>query len=784
MDDAEAMASFSEPVRHWFADAFGAPTAVQGEAWKAIARGENAFVIAPTGSGKTLAAFLWAIDALMGEKARVAETGEKWVRGVRVLYVSPLKALGADVDRNLQGPLSAISELAAVESARRGAKAPEIRTAMRTGDTPADERRKIARNPPDILITTPESLYLMLTSSAREALRTVETVIVDEVHALAGDKRGAHLSLSLERLDDLLEAPAQRIGLSATVRPREEVARFLGGVRPVTVVATEALPSLDLSVRVPVRDMTAVPAFGGFAGAGDGTRQRGAGPRRAPIENAWKSDRALRAVMAEGASPAPHPDSRLGSSSIWPHIEAAILDEVLAHKSTIVFVNSRGLCEKLTARLNELYAKRLGLDAPHSEVAGFWAAAGSGDATAFGDDAVRGVPTGADAMRGAPGTAFRSDIGSTTKLVTEPAVVIAKAHHGSVSKEKRLQVERELKAGELPCVVATSSLELGIDMGSIDLVLQVAAPPSVASGLQRVGRANHQVGGRSQGIIFPRTRVEVIDAAVMAEGMEAGAIESTRLVRNALDVLAQQTVAAVAMAPDGLPADEWLACVRRSACYADLGRRSFEGVLDMLAGRYGSGEVAEFAPRILWDRETGLLTPRPGSQRLAVTAAGTIPDRGMFSVVLPEGDARQGRRRVGELDEEMVMESRVGDIIALGTSTWRIKEIGADRVIVEAAPGRAARLPFWHGEAIGRPYETGRARGALVRALDGGIARAAERDEAPEARSGKNAMTPALRDRRAGRGRPAQLGGSHRGAARLYRGGAHGSAARGGGMPR
>lgn len=738
---------FSNSVRHWFADAFGAPTAVQAEAWQAIARGENALVIAPTGSGKTLAAFLWAIDALMGEKARVAEAGEKWVRGVRVLYVSPLKALGADVDRNLQGPLSAISELAAVESARRGAKAPEIRTAMRTGDTPADERRKIARNPPDILITTPESLYLMLTSAAREALRTVETVIVDEVHALAGDKRGAHLSLSLERLDDLLEAPAQRIGLSATVRPRDEVARFLGGAHPVTVVATEAPPSLDLSVRVPVRDMTAVPAFGGFAGAGDGARQRGAGPRRAPIENAWKSDRALRAVMAEGPSPAPHPDSRLGSSSIWPHIEAAILDEVLAHKSTIVFVNSRGLCEKLTARLNELYAKRLGLDAPHSEVAGFWAAAGSGEATAFGDDAVRGVPTGSDAMRGAPGASFRSDIGSTTALVTEPAVVIAKAHHGSVSKEKRLQVERELKAGELPCVVATSSLELGIDMGSIDLVLQVAAPPSVASGLQRVGRANHQVGGRSQGVIFPRTRVEVIDAAVMAEGMEAGAIESTRLVRNALDVLAQQTVATVAMAPDGLPADDWLACVRRSACYADLGRRSFEGVLDMLAGRYGSGEVAEFAPRILWDRETGLLTPRPGSQRLAVTAAGTIPDRGMFSVVLPEGDARQGRRRVGELDEEMVMESRVGDIIALGTSTWRIKEIGADRVIVEAAPGRAARLPFWHGEAIGRPYEMGRARGALVRALDGGIARAAERDEALVEHVEEDAMAPALRDR-------------------------------------
>lgn len=735
MSGRDGLALFSEPVRQWFSGAFGTPTAVQAEAWETIARGENALVIAPTGSGKTLAAFLWAIDALMAEKARVAEAGEKWARGVRVLYVSPLKALGADVDRNLQGPLAAISELAAVEGARRGAKAPEIRTAMRTGDTPADERRKIVRNPPDILITTPESLYLMLTSSAREALRTVETVIVDEVHALAGDKRGAHLSLSLERLDDLLEVPAQRIGLSATVRPREEVARFLGGARLVTVVAAEAPPSLDLAVRVPVRDMTAVPAFGGFAGVGDGTRQRGGGPRRAPVEDAWKSDRALRAVMAEGASTPPHPDSRLGSSSIWPHIEAAILDEVLAHKSTIVFVNSRGLCEKLTARLNELYAKRLGLDAPHAEVAGFWAAAGSGNAD------VRGVPTGADAMRGAPGASFRSDIGSTTALVTEPAVVIAKAHHGSVSKEKRLQVERELKAGELPCVVATSSLELGIDMGSIDLVLQVAAPPSVASGLQRVGRANHQVGGRSQGVIFPRTRVEVIDAAVMAEGMEAGAIESTRLVRNALDVLAQQTVAAVAMAPEGLSADDWLACVRRSACYADLGRRSFEGVLDMLAGRYGSGEVAEFAPRILWDRETGVLTPRPGSQRLAVTAAGTIPDRGMFSVVLPEGDARQGRRRVGELDEEMVMESRVGDIIALGTSTWRIKEIGADRVIVEAAPGRAARLPFWHGEAIGRPYETGCARGALVRALDGGISRAADQDDA------EGAMAPALRER-------------------------------------
>ncbi len=735
----EAMASFSEPVRTWFADTFGAPTAVQARAWEAIARGENALVIAPTGSGKTLAAFLWAIDGLMGQKAAAAARGEKWPRGVRVLYVSPLKALGADVDRNLQGPLTAISALVAAEAARDGAKAPEVRTAMRTGDTTAEERRKIARNPPDILITTPESLYLMLTSQACEVLRTVETVIVDEVHALAGDKRGAHLSLSLERLDDILERPAQRIGLSATVRPRDEIARFLGGAHPVTVVATEAPPSLDLSVRVPVRDMTAVPTYDGFKGAGDGPVHIGSAPRRAAIETAWKSDRALRAAMAEGPAPAAHPDSRVGMASIWPHIEAAILDEVLAHTSTIVFVNSRGLCERLTARLNELYAKRLGLDGPRSEVVGYWSATGSAGAEGEGSapaPSVRGIPTGVDAMVTAPGSGFRSDIGSTTALVTTPSVVIAKAHHGSVSKEKRLQVERELKAGELPCVVATSSLELGIDMGSIDLVLQVAAPPSVASGLQRVGRANHQVGGRSQGIIYPRTRVEVLDAAVMAEGMAAGAIESTHMVRNALDVLAQQTVAAVAMAPDGLSVDAWLATVRRSACYTDLGRRSFEGVLDMLAGRYGSGEIAEFAPRILWDRETGLLKPRPGSQRLAVTSAGTIPDRGMFSVVLPEGDGRQGRRRVGELDEEMVMESRVGDIIALGTSTWRIQEISADRVIVEAAPGRAARLPFWHGEAIGRPYETGRARGALVRAAEGALVRTGEAPEGASSSGG------------------------------------------------
>ena len=715
-----ALDRFSEAVRDWFLEAFPGPTPVQEQAWEAIEDGENALVIAPTGSGKTLAAFLFAIDALMREKAgegrRERSSAEaaapaKPAKGVRVLYVSPLKALGADVERNMQAPLAGIAARLAAE----GAKAPSVRTGMRTGDTTPDQRRSLLRNPPDILITTPESLYLMLTSQARETLRTVETVIVDEVHALAGNKRGAHLALSLERLDDLLEQPAQRVGLSATVRPREEVARFLGGPHPVSVIAAEGRLDLDVRVVVPVRDMTAIPTFPGADahGAGGARGGRVGGPRRVPAEEAWKSDRALRAHLAGSSTKGATPDSRAGSSSIWPLIEASILDEVLAHRTTIVFVNSRGLCEKLTARLNELYAKREGLLAP-------------GNA----DD-------GASSH-------IRSDLGSTSELAQGAPEIIAKAHHGSVSKEKRLQVERELKSGELPCVVATSSLELGIDMGSIDLVLQVAAPPSVASGLQRIGRANHQVGGRSAGSIYPRTRTEIIDAAVVAEGMRAGSIEATALVRNPLDVLAQQTVAAVAMG--GATADGWYETVRRAAPFSELPRRAFDSVLDMLSGRYASADLAEFAPRIVWDRESGALTPRPSAQRLAVTAAGTIPDRGMFSVVLPEGDGNEGRRRVGELDEEMVYESRVGDIIALGTSSWRISEITRDRVIVEPAPGRSARLPFWHGEGVGRPAETGRARGAFLRALAAGVddEPAGEADLLADAAS---RLDPALRER-------------------------------------
>ncbi|MEQ3363152.1 DNA glycosylase AlkZ-like family protein [Raoultibacter massiliensis] len=747
--NASVLARFSDGVRGWFLDTFPAPTPLQERAWEVVARKENALVIAPTGSGKTLAAFLFAIDALMRERAAFPEVGagggtgaeggaefeeaardaaadavakpEKAaggkraksaslpVKGVRVLYVSPLKALGADVERNLQEPLAGIAQ----RIAQAGAAMPSVRTGMRTGDTTPEERRALVRNPPDILITTPESLYLMLTSKARETLRTVDTVIVDEVHAMAGDKRGAHLALSLERLDSLLENPAQRIGLSATVRPPEEIARFLGGVRPVSIVASQDRPDMDVRVSVPVQDMTAVPSFSGFepdklVSSAAESRRTGGGPRRAPAEQAWKSDRALRAVMDGRAPKAATPDSRVGSSSIWPYVEAAILDEVLAHRTTIVFVNSRGLCEKLTSRLNELYAKRKG---------------------AF--------PEGGEAVA----SGIRSGMGATTDLAQATAEVIAKAHHGSVSKERRQQVERELKAGELPCVVATSSLELGIDMGSIDLVLQVAPPPSVASGLQRIGRANHQVGGRSEGIVYPRTRTEVIDAAVVSEGMSAGAIEKTTVVKNPLDVLAQQTVAAVSM--EDVSPDEWYATVCRCAPFSDLPRRAFDAVLGMLSGAYSSAELADFSPRIIWDRERNLLIARPGSQRQAVTAAGTIPDRGMFSVVLPEADAKAGRRRVGELDEEMVYESRVGDIIALGTSTWRIREITRDRVIVEPAPGRSARLPFWHGEGIGRPAETGRAKGAFVRAVASALD-APDEDEGDDAEGVCGGVEPGM----------------------------------------
>src|SRR6185437_12166653 len=531
---------------------------------------------------------------------------------------------------------------------RLGLPEPSITVGMRTGDTPAEERRAFNRTPPDILVTTPESLFLLLTSQARESLRGVETVILDEIHAVAGGKRGSHLALSLERLDALLHEPAQRIGLSATVRPVDEVAAFLGGDRPVSVVQPGSARQLQMRIVVPVEDMSSL-ATQGTPGERDG-------------------------------------GARIGS--IWPHVEASILDNVLRHRSTIVFANSRGVAEKLTARLNELHAGRSGEDG-----------------------AIRGDS--------GSGLAYGSFTGSTVNRVSAAPALIARAHHGSVSKEQRGEIEQALKSGALRCVVATSSLELGIDMGLVDLVIQVAAPPSVASALQRVGRAGHQVGGMSRGLVYPRTRRDLIDAAVVVDSMLAGRIEAIAPPRNPLDVLAQQTVAAVAMEP--WQADAWYARVRRAAPYRSLPRSAFDAVLDMLSGRYPSEDFAGFRPRLVWNRQSGELSARPGAKQLAVTSGGTIPDRGMYSVVLPEGEERAGSRRVGELDEEMVHESRVNDVITLGATSWRIDQITHDQVVVTPAPGRSARLPFWRGEGVGRPAELGQAIGAFLAALEAHI---------------------------------------------------------------
>jgi ATP-dependent Lhr-like helicase len=638
---------FSEATRAWFGDAFAGPTPAQAEAWAAIGRGENTLVIAPTGSGKTLAAFLWAIDKLATEPVP-ADPRQR----CRVLYISPLKALAVDIERNLRSPLAGVGQAAR----RLGLAEPDIRVGVRTGDTAADERRKLASQPPDILITTPESLFLLLTSQARETLRNVETVIIDEVHALAGGKRGAHLALSLERLDALREetreeaaerGPAQRIGLSATVRPPEEVAAFLGGSRPVTIAAPPSDKRLDLQIVVPVEDM-------------------------ADLET------------AAGAPDDEHPDDPVRRRSIWPHVEERVLDEIEAHRSTIVFANSRRLAERLCARLNELAAERA------EERAG---------------------------SNGAPPRSPAEVMAQSGGTQGAPAEV-ARAHHGSVSRQERSQIEEALKAGRLPAVVATSSLELGIDMGAVDLVIQVEAPPSVASGLQRTGRAGHNVGDISRGLIFPKYQGDLVQATVVARRMLDGAIEALRMPRNPLDVLAQQIVAMTAM-------DDWEIgrleqTVRRAAPFASLTRPVLEAVLDMLAGRYPSEEFAGLRARLVWDRTTGMLHGRPGGQRLAVTNGGTIPDRGLFGVFLAGGQRdRSGRhsRRVGELDEEMVYESRVGDVFVLGASSWRIEDITADQVLVSPAPGQPGRLPFWHGDTPGRQAELGRAIGEYCREL-------------------------------------------------------------------
>ncbi len=622
---ADALTRFSEPTRTWFAAAFAEPTPAQVGAWEAIGAGRHALVVAPTGSGKTLSAFLWSLDRLLTTERPVDKT-----KRTRVLYVSPLKALAVDVERNLRSPLTGIRHTAE----RLEQPVPEVTVGVRSGDTAASDRRRLVTHPPDILITTPESLFLMLTSQAREGMRGIETVIIDEVHAVAGTKRGAHLAVSLERLDALLDQPAQRIGLSATVRPLEEVARFLGGSAPVEIVAPPSTKAWDLQVVVPVEDMTAPEQYDEDSGE----------PTRA--------------------------------QSIWPHVEEHVVDLIEQHRSTIVFANSRRLSERLTARLNAIATER-----------------------ATGEKAEVG-PSPAEIM---------AQSGASTGAET----VIAKAHHGSVSKEQRALIEDDLKRGRLPAVVATSSLELGIDMGAVDLVVQIESPPSVASALQRVGRAGHQVGEVSRGVLFPKHRGDLAQTAVAVQRMRSGAIESLRVPANPLDVLAQQVVAATAL--DAWEVDDLYDLMKRTASFAQLPRSAYDAVLDLLSGRYPSDEFAELRPRIVWDRVTGVVTGRPGAQRLAVTSGGTIPDRGLFGVFLVGGEGPG--RRVGELDEEMVYESRVGDVFALGATSWRIEDITHDRVLVTPAPGIPGRLPFWKGDTLGRPAELGAAVGAFTREL-------------------------------------------------------------------
>jgi ATP-dependent Lhr-like helicase len=636
---------FSPVARAWFEAAFPAPTAAQEQGWEAISKGDHTLILAPTGSGKTLAAFLWTLDRLISAPKGLADgRNEQAAAGrpsgggstgggaLRVLYVSPLKALTYDVERNLRAPLAGM----ALEAERRGLPVPSVRVGTRTGDTPAADRRDLVRHPPDILITTPESLYLLLTSQAREMLRSVEHVIVDEIHSVAGTKRGAHLALSLERLERLTERPPQRIGLSATQRPLDEVARFLGGraggrPRPVTVVDAGVRKKLELQIVVPVEDMSELGR---------------------PID---EGDGEILSGPAAGNPEARH--------SIWPAMHPILLDLIRQHRSTLIFVNSRRLSERLAARLNELATEQ-------------------------------------------------SETGNPVDLV--------RAHHGSVAREQRLEIEDALKAGKLPALVATSSLELGIDMGAIDLVVQVESPASVASGLQRIGRAGHQVGEPSRGRIFPKFRGDLVEAAVVAMRMEAGLIEETKVPRNPLDVLAQQIVAMCAV--DELTVEEVAEVVAGAYPFADCSPALLENVLDMLAGRYPSDEFAELRPRLVWDRAAGTLRARAGARMLAVVSGGTIPDRGLYGVFTPGSDGPGGKtqgNRVGELDEEMVYESRVGETFVLGASTWRIEEITRDRVIVTPAPGQPGKMPFWHGDGLGRPAELGRAVGEFLRVVDG-----------------------------------------------------------------
>ena len=694
----DPFACFHPVTAEWFNAVFDAPTAPQRTGWPVVARGESALILAPTGTGKTLTAFLWCLDRLM---LRVPPGGRK--PGCRIVYVSPLKALAVDVERNLRSPLAGIANMAR----RRGVDFHEPTISVRTGDTPQRERARFARHPAEILITTPESLYLLLTSQASEALRTVDTVIIDEIHALVPTKRGAHLALSLERLESLTNRRLQRIGLSATQRPLEEVAHFLGGVesaqveksltpaespaetsddpspqdaqiawstdvtdpaplryRPVTIINASARKQLKLRIEVPVEDMARL-----------GEQE----------------------YLPSG--PASQAPKRV---SIWNAIHPRLLEIIRERNSTILFVNSRQVAERLAGALNEL----------------------------AGED-------------------------------------IAKAHHGSLAAAQRSIIEEQLKAGRIRALCATSTLELGIDMGAVDLVIQIEAPPSVASGMQRIGRAGHHVDAISEGILFPKYRADLVACAAVTRAMHDGHIESTRFPRNPLDVLAQQLVAIVAHPPGaaappkrknlkpvrrknlGAPSirllsDEWVGnlesetayvpaepdlntpkpeisvdalfeLVRHAAPFGALTRAAFEGVLDLLSGRYPSDEFAELRPRLTWDRVRNVVTARDGAARLAILNAGTIPDRGLYGVFLAHSEGKAVR--VGELDEEMVFESHPGETFILGASTWRIVEITHDRVLVTPAPGEPGKMPFWKGDGPGRPLEFGRRIGALVREL-------------------------------------------------------------------
>jgi ATP-dependent Lhr-like helicase len=635
---------FHPAVRAWFESSFPAPTRPQVLGWPVIARGDSTLILAPTGTGKTLTAFLWCLNRLM-----FAPEPPERNRRCRVLYISPIKALAVDIDRNLRAPLAGI----AAAAQKVGARFHDPAISVRTGDTPAAERARFVRQPSDILITTPESLYLLLTSNARDSLASVETVVIDEIHALVPTKRGSHLALSLERLEHLCGRRLQRIGLSATQRPLEEVARFLAGAEPAKISRRERTASRDAiesnsAAKSPVwpepltefESSAAVPVYRPVTVIDASEPKRLDLRVEVPVKDM--------ARLGANEAPRPHLDSpEFVSSSIWSAIHPKLLELIRAHRSTLIFVNNRRLAERISSAVNELAGETL-----------------------------------------------------------------VRAHHGSVAVGQRKEIEDLLKVGALRALVATSSLELGIDMGAIDLVVQIESPPSVSSGMQRVGRAGHHVGAVSNAVIFPKFRGDLVSCAAITRAMKEGQIESVHYPRNPLDVLAQQIVAMVAL--ESWDVDELFQTIRSAAPYAMLTRPVFEGVLDMLSGRYPSADFAELRPRLTWDRHRNRLTARQGARRVAIINGGTIPDRGLYGVFLANA---KKTTRVGELDEEMVFETKVGETVVLGASTWRFEEITNDRVLVSPAPGRPGKMPFWHGDGPGRPAEFGARIGRMTREL-------------------------------------------------------------------